>query len=219
MTPEARRDLLLRAALRVFASKGLGDIRHTDVAYQAQVAVPITFHYFPTKTCLTAAVLGEVSRFLLEDIVAPHTGSHAPAPVLIERILMTFCDAIDTHPDHIRVWLEWSVSMRDGVWDTFLEFYRSSLAAMTALIDRGKAQGTIEAALDTDAAARVIVGLAHMIVQMKFSGSTRTEITHTVHSLVHGYLETHGRPRKPDDEAHQVSEVRSKKIGSGVRSR
>ncbi len=191
MAPDVRREMLMRAALRVFATRGLGEVRHADLAREAHVAVPTTFHYFPTKTCLLTAVLDEVARFLLEEIVAPHVANADPAPVVIERILMTFCDSIDTHPDHVRVWLEWGVSRREGVWDLFLIFYGRALLAMSELIQRGQSEGTIESTLDVEAAARVIVGLAHMIVQMKFSGSTREAITHTIHSLVRGYLVSH----------------------------
>ena len=194
MAPDARREHLLRAAIHVFAAKGIGDARHTDVAHAAAVAVPTAFHYYPTKAQLLRAVLGEISRFLLEDIVAAHFASRDPAPAVIERILMTFCDAIDTHPDHVRVWLEWSVSIRKGLWNSYLVFYRKALALIGALIERGQAEGVIEAQLDVEDAARVIVGLAHMIVQMKFSGSSRTQVINTVHSLMHGYLEAHSRP-------------------------
>ena len=194
MAPDARREHLLRAAIRVFAAKGIGDARHTDVAHEAGVAVPTTFHYYPTKADLQSAVLNQVSRFLLEDIVAPQLAIAASAPELIENILMTFCDAIDANPDHIRVWLEWSVSIRDGLWDSYLVFYRKALTIIGALIARGQAEGAIKPHIDTEDAARVLVGLAHMIVQMKFAGSTRTQVIHTVHSLVQGYLEAHPTP-------------------------
>ena len=191
MTPDARREMLLHAAIRVFAQRGLGEVRHADIARAAAVAVPTTFHYFPTKHDLVSAVLDEIARFLLDEIVAPHAAHAAPAPIVIEGILITFCDAIDTHPDHVRVWLEWGVSRRAGVWELFQSFYRRSLQAMGRLIERGQAQGSIETTLDVEAAARVVVGLAHMIVQMKFSGSTRADIVHTIHSLVGGYLVGH----------------------------
>jgi TetR/AcrR family hemagglutinin/protease transcriptional regulator len=192
MSPTARREQLMQAALALCARRGLGSARHSDLAEAAGVAVPTTFHYFPTKTDLVNAVIGEVHRFLLEDIVAPHTASNAPAPVIIERTLTTFCDAIDSHPDHIRVWLEWSVSVREGLWESYLGFYRASLEAIGHLIARGQERGEIRVDLDVDDAARVIVGLAHMIVQMKFSGSSREQVAHTVHSLVQGYLRAPG---------------------------
>lgn len=188
MAPDARREQLLQAAVRLIASKGIGEAKHSDLAHAAGVAVPTTFHYFPTKGELIGATLAEVSRFLLEDIVAPNFARTDAAPSVIEGILMAFCDAIDSHPDHVKVWLEWSVSIRAGLWDSYLVFYRQALAAIGALVRRGQQQGDVEPVLDEEDAARVIVGLAHMIVQMKFSGSTREQVVHTVHSLVCGYL-------------------------------
>ncbi|MGE3771769.1 MAG: TetR/AcrR family transcriptional regulator [Gammaproteobacteria bacterium] len=189
MAPSARREQLLACALRTFAAKGLGETRHTDLAQAAGVALPTTFHYYPTRGELTEAVLDEVSRFLLDDIVAPHSAAATPAAVAIEQILMTFCDAMETHPDHVRVWLEWSVALRDALWQRYQKFYRGALAAIGRLLARGVDDGSIAADLDRDAAARVIVGLAHMIVQMRLSGSTRAQVDHTVRSLIRGYLQ------------------------------
>lgn len=84
--------------------------------------------------------------------------------------------------------------------DAYLVFYRQALAAIGALIDRGQAQGAIQAQVDSDAAARVIIGLAHMIVQMKFSGSARAQVVHPVPSLVHGYLAASPRPSGQTDK-------------------
>lgn len=189
MAPSARREQLLGCALRTFAAKGLGDTRHTDLAQDAGVALPTVFHYYPTRDELTEAVLAEVSRFLLDEIVAPHFDSDMPAPLAIEHILMTFCDAIDTHPYHVRVWLEWSVALRDGLWERYLVFYRAALDGIGRLLARGALAGTIAPDLDREDAARVIVGLAHMIVQMRCSGSTRAQVDQTVRSLVRGYLQ------------------------------
>jgi TetR/AcrR family hemagglutinin/protease transcriptional regulator len=188
MAPDRRREQLLAAALRLFAAKGFGPARHSDLAEEAGVAVPTVFHYFPTKGDLVAAAVAEVQRFLLDEIVAPNFDEDAPAPIIIERILMAFCDAIDTHSDHVRVWLVWSVALHEGLWDSYLEFYRAALSRMQALVHLGKRQHTIDPELDEEDAARVIVGLAHMIVQMKFSGGTREQVVRTVHSLVYGYL-------------------------------
>lgn len=197
MHPDARRELILAAAIRVYARRGLGDTRHSDVAKEAGLAVSTAFHYFPTKTDLLSAVLDEIARFLLKDVVASHASAKDAAPVVIERILMTFCDTMDSHPDHVRVWLEWSVSVRGEAWAAFKTFYQHSVESMARLVRRGKQEGSVEPELRVRDAARVIVGLAHMIVQMKLSGSPRREIEHTVHSLVHGYLEAAPRALRP----------------------
>lgn len=191
MTPEGRRDQLIQSALVAFSSKGIGAATHSDVAREAGVALATVFHYFPSRDDLTQAVTAEVSRFLLDEILEPYRDAALPAPEAIESVLLTFCDAIETHPDHVRIWLEWSVSVREGLWDTYLFFYRRALKGVETILETGAREGVIADKLDLADASRVIVGLAHMIVQMHFSGSPRDQIVHTVHSLVQGYLKAH----------------------------
>ena len=190
MEPEARRQQLIAAALRTFAARGIGETSHSALAREAGVAVPTVFHYFESKEALIDAVLAEVSRFLLEDLLAGNENPTESAPNVIANIQMSFCDAIESHPDHIRVWLEWSVSIRDGLWDSYLDFYRAALAGTREILARGQREYTIRPEIDIDDAARVIVALAHMTVQMKFSGATREQVDHTLHSLMQGYLQT-----------------------------
>lgn len=212
MSPMARRGQLLGCALRTFARQGIGETSHTDLANEAGVALPTVFHYFSTKTSVVQAALDEVARFLIEEIVEPHREATMPAPLAIETILMTFCDAIDSHPHHIRVWLEWSVSAREGLWDRYLIFYRKALDEIERILARGAQEGSLASNLDLGDAARVVVGLAHMIVQMRFSGSDRKQVVDTVHSLVHGYLERdHNHPgegREGDTDASGLPRTR-----------
>jgi len=189
MAPDERRRQLTAAALRTFAARGIGETSHTALALEAGVAVPTVFHYFSTKEAVIEAALAEVSRFLLEDLLAGNDVATIPAPAVLENILMAFCDAIDTHSDYIRVWLEWSVAIREGLWGSYLEFYRGALDGIAAVLKRGIAEKSVRADIEIDDAARIVVGAAHMIVQMRFSGGTRDQVVHTVHTLLRNYLQ------------------------------
>lgn len=196
MPPRERREQLTRCAVETFASRGLNAASHSDLARVAEVALPTVFHYFQSRDDLVEAVLSEVSRFLLDEILQPHVDSDTPAPDAIETVLMTFCNAIDDHPHHVQVWLEWSVGVRSGPWEAYLLFYERALEGIGAILARGVAEGSFAADLDVSDAARVVVGLAHMIVQMRFSGAGRDQVVHTVHSLVRRYMEgDHDRER------------------------
>lgn len=190
MAPDARRDQILQCALRCYSVRGIGATRHSDIAQAAGVALPTVFHYFPQREDLVDAVLGEISRFLLVDIADTGGARDAGfvATEVIARILLRFDAAIDSHPEHVRVWLEWSVAIREGLWQSYLQFYRGALDVIEDVLARGRAAGELDPALDIADAARVIVGLAHMIVQMRMSGASREQVTRTVHSLVAGYL-------------------------------
>jgi TetR/AcrR family hemagglutinin/protease transcriptional regulator len=195
MSPEARRAQLLQCALNIFAEKGLGEANHTDLAEAAGVSVPTTFHYFPTREELSAVVIGEVTRFLLEDFVESRIATEVETgSAAIGSMLLAFADAIDTHPDHVRVWLQLSSAVRDGYWQDYLAFYINVLRRIKVLLLRGLRDGSIHPELDVDAASRIIVGCAHMVAHLKFGDGSREIIEQTVHSLVRGYLEGY-RPR------------------------
>ncbi len=188
MASAERRGQILGYAIAESAERGLGHARHSDVARAAGVAVPTVFHYFRTRADLAEAVIAEVERLLFADIVAPHFAAAVPAPAALTGILLAFADAIDTHPDYIRVWLGWSTAVRGEYWPAYLRFHQRAMRDVSAKIEEGKRAGTLSADLDTEDEARVIIGLAHMIAQMKFAGNERTAVERTVRSLIEGYL-------------------------------
>jgi TetR/AcrR family hemagglutinin/protease transcriptional regulator len=188
LRPDARREQLLAHALAMFAERGLGAARHSDLALRSAVSLPTTLHYFPSLDALRGEILREVSRFLLEDVLAAASRRHPRASDALIATLLGFEDAIDTHPNHVRIWLEWSVAVRGALWPSYLDFRAGALAGVKQLLTRGKRQGCIRREVDTGDAAQVIVSLAHMIVQMKFAGSSRSQVAHAVRSLVMGYL-------------------------------
>ncbi len=189
MDPALRRAQLLKAALKVFADHGIGAANHTAIATAAGVAVPTMFHYFATKEEIVDAALAEVSRFLLDELLAGNDDASVPATAAVRSILLAFCDSIDSEPDYARVWLEWSVSVREGLWDRYLVFHRGAIKGIRNVLKRGLREGSIRKDVNIDDAARVVVGLAHMVAQMKFSGASRKQVARTVSSLVNGYLE------------------------------
>ena len=188
MSPEARRTHLVEIALKVFAQQGISAANHSIVAREAGVAVPTMFHYFATKEILIDEVLCEISRYFLKELLSGNDNAKIRAPESIEAILLSFADSIDSKPDYARVWMEWSTSIRGGLWDSYLVFHRDAISGIRKVLKRGVREKSIRKTLNVVDAARVIVGLAHMVAQMKFSGATHKQISQTVHSLVSGYL-------------------------------
>jgi TetR/AcrR family hemagglutinin/protease transcriptional regulator len=183
LPPEQRRAQLLAHALRVFARRGLGGARHAEIAGEAGVSVSTVFVYFPTRAELLAAVLGEVERFLVEMAERTHA-ARAPAPEVILAHARAFADSVDTHPDHARVWLDWSTAVRDEVWPRYLEFQERVVRILEGTIRRGIREGTIPADVDPEADARLIVGSAHMIAQMKFTHLAPERVERFLRTLV-----------------------------------
>jgi TetR/AcrR family transcriptional regulator, hemagglutinin/protease regulatory protein len=194
-----RRALLLRCAMRVFARRGLGAARHAEIARVARVSVPTVFVYFPTRKALVRAILEEVARFFTEMAETVHSKSE-PAPDLILRHLRAFADAVDTHPDHTRVLLEWSTALRDEVWPLFLRFQEKIIALIGRTIRRWRLETASDRDPEAEDDARMIAATGYVLVQMKVAKLPNARIERFLHTLVRDTL---GEAKaSPTNEAH-----------------
>ena len=172
--------------MRVFARRGLGSARHSEIAREAKVSVPTVFFYFPTREALVKAVLDEVARFLTDMTVEIHT-SCEPAPDIVLAHTKAFADSVDTHPDYARVWLDWSTAMREEIWPQYLEFQENIVGVIANTIRRWQHErGTPDEEAEDD--ARLIVGSAHMVAQMKFTRCAPEKVDRFLRTLVRSTL-------------------------------
>ena len=169
LAPEARRAQLLECAVGAFARRGIGSAAHSDVAEAAGVSVPTVFVYFPTRKALLEAVLDEVARLYRELAERVHAVDR-PAPALLLAHARAFGDSVDVQPDHARVWLEWSSTLRAEIWPRYLELEKAVLAILVRTLERGQREGSIVREIAPGDGARIAVGAGHMIAQMKLSG-------------------------------------------------
>jgi TetR/AcrR family hemagglutinin/protease transcriptional regulator len=179
--------LLLRCALRVFARRGIGAARHAEIARVARVSVPTVFVYFPTRKALVNAILEEVARFFTEMAETVHSKSE-PAPDLILRHLRAFADAVDTHPDHTRVLLEWSTALRDEMWPLFLRFQEKIIALIGRTIRRWRLETASDRDPEAEDDARMIAATGYVLVQMKVAKLPNARIERFLHTLVRDTL-------------------------------
>ncbi len=192
LTPDARRSELLEYALDVFAKRGIGEARHTEIATAAAVSVATVFVYFPTRDALVDAVLDEVARFLTGMAEAVHSSNAAADAVLLEHI-RAFSESVETSPAHARIWLDWSTAVRDEIWERYLEFIERILAIVAATLARGQRDGVISNTSAPRDQARLLVGSAHMIALMKISGSPADQLDHFIATLIGAVIGKPGR--------------------------
>jgi len=194
-----RRALLLQRAMQVFARRGLGAARHAEIARATRVSVPTVFYYFPTRKALVNAVLEEVTRFFTEMAATVH-GKEGPAPELILEHMRAFADAVDTHPDHTRVLLEWSTALRDEVWPLFLRFQEPIIALIARTIRRWRIETASDRDPEAEDDARMIAATGYVLVQMKVAKLPNARIERFLHTLVRDTL---GEAKaSPTNEAH-----------------
>ena len=182
-----RRALLLKSAIRVFARRGLGGARHSEIAREAKVAVPTVFFYFPTREALVREVLEEVARFFLAMTERIHN-TDRPAPEIVVEHGRVFADAMVTHPDYARVLLEWSTALREEVWPLYLQFHENNLRIIARTIRRWRRETGRDHDEDAEDSARVIAATGYVVAQMKVARMPSTKIERFLQTLVRDTL-------------------------------
>jgi TetR/AcrR family hemagglutinin/protease transcriptional regulator len=182
-----RRALLLKSAIRVFARRGLGGARHSEIAREAKVAVPTVFFYFPTREALVREVLEEVARFFLAMTERIHN-TDRPAPEIVVEHGRVFADAMVTHPDYARVLLEWSTALREEVWPLYLQFHENNLRIIARTIRRWRRETGRDHDEDAEDSARVIASTGYVVAQMKVARMPSTKIERFLQTLVRDTL-------------------------------
>lgn len=187
MHPDDRRAQLLTCGVRVFARLGIGRASHAEIARAAGVSVATVFNYFPSRENLVEQVLSHIDEFLT-GMMAEIESSGLNAPEALYKLMSSFSIAANTDSDIVRVWLEWSTSIRDDTWPKYLEFQERVIDRLRQLILRGQADGTVAMDVDPEDAARIAVGDAHMVALMQFAHRTSSDMDRFLRHLVESVL-------------------------------
>ncbi len=168
LDPEKRHAQLLNCAVVAFANKGIGRAVHADVAELAGVSVPTVFNYFRTREDLVDAVLTEVERYFLEVANAAHGGGFDAIDALHEHGNYFVTAAVD-HQEYVKVWLEWTSSLRDDVWPRYLLLHNRVISQIARSIQRGIDKGDVTVNLTARELAMIFMGSAHTVAMMVYA--------------------------------------------------
>lgn len=183
----ARRDLLLEAAIKAMAERGVARAVHADVAALSGVSVPTVFFYFRTRVVLVDAVLEEIERFLF-SVIDEGCREGGGARQMIRRILRVFVSSVETQPARIRVWLDWSTTVNEDIWNKYVALQVRIIARFRELIVRGQAIEDIASTADSDDAAHLLVGQGHVLVLMRLAGLNSRRVSQLIDRVVDGTI-------------------------------
>lgn len=186
MDRDARRRQLLACAIKAFAERGTARAGHADIARLAQVSVATAFEYFPTRELLLDAVLADTERFLIE-VMACGAGAGSVRGRVLE-IFHVFANCVEDQPQHMRVWLDWSTSIREHVWPRYVAVQERIIDMFREMIDEGRSAGTVHALVVAEDAARILVGQAHMIVMMRFAHVEAERVSRFIDHMIDSAL-------------------------------
>jgi TetR/AcrR family hemagglutinin/protease transcriptional regulator len=184
MDKAARRAALLLCAVEACSERGLSRVSHADVAAKADVSVPTVFFYFRTRELLVDEILTEVERFHM-SLTQPSEHKRTAEEELVEMVLAC-AEGVRSHPAYMRVWLDWSTAMGSAYWPRYRVFVNHAIRIFKKVLRDGQRKKDIAASLDADDAARIIVGEAHMVAMMMFSGYSLERVRGFVRHLVSG---------------------------------
>jgi TetR/AcrR family hemagglutinin/protease transcriptional regulator len=170
LAPEERKSLLLHDAVEVFAARGIGRGGHTEIAEMGGVSVATVFNYFNTREELVDAVLDKVETQLLA--LAEEIYSQGDEPLdAIQNHIKAFLKMCETNPAYVKVWLEWSCSIREDIWPQYISFQNKLLEIIAQQIDKAIENGDLAPGLSAAERARWLLGNSQMLVSMAFDPS------------------------------------------------
>lgn len=171
LNPEQRKQQLLEAAISVFARRGIGRAAHADIAEETGVSVPTVFNYFNTREDLVSAVLDQVEDFFLIIAKQHHQAQQATADPLatLQNHCFSFLKLAHDNPDMVKIWLEWSASVRDEIWPRYIDFQNHILDIIEPTIQAGLNMGQMHAQLSARDLALILYGQAHPVTLATFA--------------------------------------------------
>jgi len=182
-----RKAALLQTAIKVFARRGLGGARHTEIAREANVSVPTVFFYFPTREALVHEVLSEVARFY-DDMNERIHASNRPAPEVMLAGSRAFVNSVSSHPDYACIVLEWSTAIRSEVWPMYLQFQEKIVGIIAETIRRWRIETGSPRLDDAENDARVISATGYVLAQMKITQVPESKIDRFLQTVLYDTL-------------------------------
>ncbi|MER1966225.1 TetR/AcrR family transcriptional regulator [Castellaniella sp. GW247-6E4] len=161
---EERRAATVEAVVELAAEQNPGDITTAAIAQRMGLTQGALFRHFPTKDAILEAAMAWVAERLLARIDKAAQGAASPA-VALEAVFMAHIDFVTQHPGVPR--MLFGELQRPGetllkqTVRTLIQHYGERLRR---LFEAGKAQGELDAALDTDAAAVLFIGTIQGLV-------------------------------------------------------
>jgi TetR/AcrR family transcriptional regulator, fatty acid metabolism regulator protein len=155
MAADAKRRLILDAAVRVFARQGYEASPVGDIATEAGVAYGLVYHYFGSKDAVLEAVFREQwGRLLAAVALAEETGETAPEQLalVVKIVLRTWRD----DPNLVRLLVR-EITRSPHITDE-LDEISEAFRSLQRMIARGQAEGTFRADLDPQIAAWMLYG-------------------------------------------------------------
>jgi AcrR family transcriptional regulator len=170
---DERRAVTVEAVIELAAEQNPSEITTAAIAKRMGLTQGALFRHFPSKDAIWEAVMVWVTERILARVDNATQMTESPLAAL-EAVFMTHIDFVVQHPGVPR--LLFGELQRAG--DTSAKRMARILITrygerLSALIDKGKAQGELTAEVDTTAAATLFIGLIQgLVMQSLLTGNS-----------------------------------------------
>ena len=168
---DERRAVTVEAVIELAAEQNPNDITTAAIAQRMGLTQGALFRHFPNKDAILQAVMAWLAERLLARVDEAMLGA-ASGVAALEAIFMAHIDFVAQHPGVPRI--IFGELQRAGetapkrMVQTLIRHYGERLHR---LIDEGKAQGELDATLDTQAAATLFIGtIQGLVMQSLLAG-------------------------------------------------
>ena len=181
LSPDERRASLVEAGVHVFARRGIGAARPSEVAEEAGVSEATVYVYFPNREALVEAVLDEVGGYYVR-LTEAALAADRPLAERLGGLLDGLVASVDADPDHARVWFNWGSAIRGEVWPRFLETEQRLIRAVESAFRDAAPEERERSPLHPVDLARLLIGAGERVARMKFAGCRPAEVRRFIRS-------------------------------------
>mgnify|MGYP001369744154 CR=1 FL=1 len=186
LPPLERQEQLEKFIVKAAAQRGISRVTHSHVAKLAKVSVSTVHFYFKRRDDLVASATKQVEDYLI-DIFTENLQQDSVRDALTD-LAEAFLEGGIANPDLIKVWLDWSVSIREKVWKDYQNLQDELHKRVRKVLNRAKREKLLPEDFDTQAATRIYIGSGHTLQLMLFDGRSRKEILKAQEALLRAVL-------------------------------
>ncbi len=161
--PADRRQAILDAAVRVFASRGFHACRVSDIADEAGVAYGLVYHYFGSKDSVLDTLFLERWNVMLAMIAEVDT-TESSAREKLYAIASFIVDSYRHDPDLMKVIIVDVTRAANSFGQTHLARIRQAYSGIAAIVTKAQEQGAFRTDIDAEFAAMAFYGAIEQVL-------------------------------------------------------
>lgn len=185
---KGKREAIIEAAARVFASKGFHSARVEEIAREADVGKGTVYEYFESKEDLFKKMIDHISgkhiKFLVSDLRNMKTVSEQ-----IERIILEHLYFMQEHKKTARLILSDHFTLSEEMRKWLVVKRDEKIHFIKDLIAKGVQSGEFRAGIDSNTAAHVVFGATAAVGGLVATSSENKDIETVARELLRIILE------------------------------